>query len=741
VSLSPEEWRRALALSRSTRSSDDNELLNQYGQPARSSAAQTQPGRFDQHTNEQQSDQAMIDKLLGSKDDDPRTIANSPETMRALQILGGRAPSVEVGPIETKTREPSSQTVREPSASRVDVGPISVRGQGTQYDGMTLPETQIVGDPRSGGLPPNPYEDDPLAQALRRTGSDPARVLGPRAQAASDNYQTNYHPEKATGRDNGYGRQMRDVNVSNDETAALQAMVRSKGGGDLGMTERDERQPLVNRVPPPNGDAAIQQHIENLDRRNAAEAAPQAREPLRADATSRELNQQLAEGRNREIDVVGHRGDAASEMGAQAAELAAQRRAELKGGLDKSLQRVDQNNTQRDAFAARARAHLANISGLANNAPEEKGGALRMIASIVGGMPGAGGIGHALGALSGSMGETAGRYKQQLGAQQAAYAATSGAMQDLDANSESEMRINHAISQATYLQYNAALDQFKAEADSKSARQSASELQEHLQNGYVDSERAWKAVREDIARKLGKDEKEQKAEDYFHRLDLGDLQEGVDHGRYANSSKATEVLQARKMNAQKVVGGELDITDKRLGIDKTNAEIKKLNAEAAGGGKMTEAERKNDNMAQGIAGPTGPYARLDKMVQAAGGDPTKMDMPRWGIGGPSKDPFGKEGIASSIWNAVAVPEEHQQFEADSNALAEAVLRAESGATITDSDMAQKKAALGIDSSDEKVRARALMSLLQRARAIDDRGRLTAGSQAGGGVRFTADKGR
>lgn len=157
----------------------------------------------------------------------------------------------------------------------------------------------------------------------------------------------------------------------------------------------------------------------------------------------------------------------------------------------------------------------------------------------------------------------------------------------------------------------------------------------------------------------------------------------------------------------------------KLGNAKTSVELAKLEEEtrrsaaegAKGpGGPKTEGERKTDQV---VRGALPAYSRLTPMIRDKYGvelKSDKIDMPWYGVN-------------ESMLPGIVVPKGHEQFEADTTTLLEAVLRAKSGASITAQDVDIERKALGLESSSEEVRANGLKRLVSAYEALDTQGRI------------------
>jgi hypothetical protein len=196
------------------------------------------------------------------------------------------------------------------------------------------------------------------------------------------------------------------------------------------------------------------------------------------------------------------------------------------------------------------------------------------------------------------------------------------------------------------------------------------------------------------AAKAGASRAKQAKRDRYFATDLSDLLSM--RGTPEWNETAEEVLSERIATEQKE-------RSNKAGADKTEAEVtlarKKAEDEAKAGPKLTEGERKIDTVVQGAA-PA--YERLAKVP----------------------DGNFNRGATNERWVPDALrSQETLQQRADIKNLAMAVLRAESGASISEAEIENKFDSLPVNSGDPDVRAQGMKDLLNAYRALDTQGRL------------------
>ena len=424
-------------------------------------------------------------------------------------------------------------------------------------------------------------------------------------------------------------------------------------------------------------------------------------------ASTGTLQRERTEHMNEALDLKGRQGEIASRGMDRQAEAAGELEQGRRDGIAATRQRVEANRAQRQALEAQANERLGKISQMVDNRPEARGQMMQIIGAVLSAAPGgAGGIGRGLAMMGQSMNNRVQEWMQEIGANQALHNQLLAAAREEQGDSEHEVRIESGLQELAAGVYNAELEKIKAETQSEEVKRAASVLQNGLRSQFTDAE---------LQKRTAQQAK--RGDDMLWRMPMDQLAEQIAAGNVGKHGQ--EIYQQRAKASQGVRKGEAE-------LEQTAAQTEKLRREGEGGPKMTESERKVDSVVKGIAGENGPYARLSKIVTDAGGDTSRMDMPRFGVG----------GVSSVLPNAL-VPEENLQQDADLNALIGAVLRAESGASITQDEVANKRRGLGLDSSDETVRAQGLQSLLQQVRSIDTHGRLQGSGR--GAVRFSPEQ--
>ncbi len=153
-----------------------------------------------------------------------------------------------------------------------------------------------------------------------------------------------------------------------------------------------------------------------------------------------------------------------------------------------------------------------------------------------------------------------------------------------------------------------------------------------------------------------------------------------------------------------IQGKATEIDSKTAENARQEEELRLKREQDAKGGKLTANEEK---MLPVVEGAKEAYGRLSKL---ASGSPDKVDMPT----------FGVRGVTSYLPDAY-IPESHLQHKADVESMFAAVMRGESGGKVDETEIKGKRAAYGMDSSDETVRARGLQALLKQFKKLDTRG--------------------
>jgi hypothetical protein len=408
---------------------------------------------------------------------------------------------------------------------------------------------------------------------------------------------------------------------------------------------------------------------------------------------------------NKRIEIAGRSGDStgqdATSYNAQA-EIRGRQASQSKANADDARGRVDERREHEARYQQEADRIYEDMKAHAQPPPQSTVSKVLGIVGAVAGMGGRGGAAQGIGMLSSMLGGDQERWAAEQAANSQLYQA---ALKNVGADRDgaaSDIAIAQGLTALEAHEIDASLEQIKAMGLSRNATRTAEDLQlkfrGEVRNGLIGMEQAKAnaaAARGDMAQR-----------DALMRMDIPTLR-AMEAGPSGLSELGQQILADKIKKDQADKGGYADIRKKE-------AEL----AAGPGGGKMTDGERKIDMVVQGIAGADGPYARMAQLVSKAGGDPNKIDMPRFGVGG-----------VTGYLPSQVVPEENLQQDADLNALVGSVLRAESGASISKEEVENKRRALGLDSSDESVRAKGLTTLLQQVKAIDLQGRLGAVDEA------------
>lgn len=149
---------------------------------------------------------------------------------------------------------------------------------------------------------------------------------------------------------------------------------------------------------------------------------------------------------------------------------------------------------------------------------------------------------------------------------------------------------------------------------------------------------------------------------------------------------------------RKAAADDAALASKKIGDQKTQAEIAKLEAEArGGGGHMSDGDKKLARLAQGIepaVAHLAPYLSSGK------------DIPYLGVAetGPAK-------ALGAVIPEAFTPNENLAFRSSVDAVANVLLRDESGAALPPAEVASKKASWGIGSGSHEMRKEGLRRML------------------------------
>lgn len=160
---------------------------------------------------------------------------------------------------------------------------------------------------------------------------------------------------------------------------------------------------------------------------------------------------------------------------------------------------------------------------------------------------------------------------------------------------------------------------------------------------------------------------------------------------------------------RKAAADEAALASKKLGDQKTEAEIAKLGAEArSGGGHMSDGDKKLARLSAGVA----------PAVQFLAPYLGSKEIPYLGVAqtGPAK-------ALNAIVPEALTPDENLQFGASVAALENVLLRDESGASISESDQNAKRASWGTRSGSHAVRKEGLRRMLLEFAARKSNGTL------------------
>lgn len=459
-----------------------------------------------------------------------------------------------------------------------------------------------------------------------------------------------------------------------------------------------------------------------------APAEPVEQRDFNRKASSGTLQNELQEGQNRTLDLVEQLGD--KEHGglvrAEGAEAKAGELGELRqiqrSRRENVTSRLDLNRAQKDEFEARINAKIDQMSDKMRNPPKDTMG---MVMGIIGAVMSAGGKGGAASALQGlgsALNSKMRNWEAGLAADDAELKNLRGMFDMQNNDSESELRQEANLSALAVAEFDSALKQVEQTVESKEAKEAAA-----LTRLTLRQQAAQHML--DIRKRAAGAQREQEIYQLLASAPTAEKRAALAGQFGALGQKVLQNIQKSDKGMADINQTVTDTQKAQAETAKTLTEAQKLAIEATNPqSKMSEGERRNDSVIAGVAGENGPYRRLQKIITAAGGDIKKMDMPRFGIG----------GISKYVPDAL-VPQENIQQSADIEALVSAALRAESGAQISDQEIINKRAkALGLDSSDETVRAQGLMTLMDQLGAFDTQGRLKKTS-SGGVPSFKPDK--
>jgi hypothetical protein len=417
---------------------------------------------------------------------------------------------------------------------------------------------------------------------------------------------------------------------------------------------------------------------------------------------------------NRALDLATEKGEIQATGADRGADELERLEGIKRGGREDQLARRDTNRAQKDDFERQALDRLNAMSEKMANPPKDT---MSKVMAIIGAAltaKGNGGGAAAAQMLGGLIGDKTKQWEQSIAADQtmAKNLMEMAKWQNDDTNNELDQE--KMFSSLAVGEVDAALKKIELETGSAEAKRAAEEARNTLRNQFVGHQMALNDKQ--AAAQAGM--KRSAQEDMLYQI----ISRGQTPAeRAALASRYGKVGQRVLQDIQKS-------DQNAANTDKTLAETAKTDAELAAAGdpktKLSAEQQKWDSVVSSVGGANGAYSRLNKLVAKGGGDPSKMDMPRFGVGG-----------ISSILPEHLVPEENIQEDADINALINVVLRGESGGAIGNEEIKGKRRALGIDSNDEQVRARGLLSLMSQVRAMDVGGRLGG---KGGEVSFKAD---
>lgn len=469
------------------------------------------------------------------------------ETQRALDQLGGRSaqPAMDPAQIERELLAANGAPDYDARAAR---GEFGSRGPRPPQVDMAITPEEIEQYERTRGVPENPYDSPEVQQALAIARGE-QQPLPPRNQEIDAAYQARALPKMDPnwegGRaDRGVRRVPGQPALDTDAIAAaeLEAYKRIRPDdpelkGDLnalGVTgaapKFDPRSPAL----PPDTDRALE--LTGSDYRTQQ---PESDE------------QRL---RREDAEFAGRKGFLAADSLQRQADIQGEKAASVRESLAETRKSVEERRGQQRNFEAMAMERLQRITALADNPPEEVTNKARVIMGGLLNFASGGRVSDGRKAMGEALAADVERWKAEISANKALLDATLDMSKHAGGEAERDARLDGALLEYGFGAYNAAFEQEKLTAQSQEQRRQAEEAQRTLEKAYP------------LARMWTMPIPELRA--YMAKGELGE--------------EGQKILAERVKTDQGTREGELEITGKSVGIQKTQAETEKLRREAGG---------------------------------------------------------------------------------------------------------------------------------------------------------------
>lgn len=432
----------------------------------------------------------------------------------------------------------------------------SAAGEAIHQDQMRTPPV-----PWRDGLPENPYGEEPddgvvdmepitvraRPQAeIEPPASPPLQNQDPvnaKRAAIAAKFQREYPSNENLGAMGGTGNGLdrpADVVRRPVPPELLQAVARSKAEGTLAdlpagtndalaRTGSDYRVPEPERAPPPD------QLAQMRDEARFATEVPIAK----------------AESFQRQADLKGQ-------------EAARQREV-----TEQSRQNVDQRRQQMRGFEAQAVDRLNRITALVDSPPQESRNAGRAIMGAILSVASQGRVSDGREAMAREMRANVERWKTEIAGNREAMDALLAMSKHQGNVAEFDAQLDQKLLEYEFGALNASLEQEKLQAQSREQLHAAEQAQRTLIGGYVRSQ-LYTMPLPDLARAV-------------QSGDVGEEGQKVFYERAEAETKLQKGELDLRKGQQDLQQGDVDMQGKRLGMEKTQAEIEKLRRESAGG--------------------------------------------------------------------------------------------------------------------------------------------------------------
>jgi len=422
-------------------------------------------------------------------------------------------------------------------------------------------------------------------------------------------------------------------------------------------------------------------------------------------ATVRDYQDQEIADANKRLGLAERAGDETAMTHTKAAALRHEQADEARSALDTAKADAGKHKAKREEYEKRADAVYEEMA--ANKRPPDRA----MVEKVMGVLAGLAAMGgHSSGAqglqLIGSL--FAPDRAQWAGEQAANSQLYQAATRGIDVNNASEehdYQIASRVGAAKAHEIEAALDAVKEEGLSEEGMRAADDLKLNVRQqarGFLTKAAQDEEAARLKAAALAKSRALTRKEEFFNQVPLDELRAMPAHER---GKIGNEVLAQRNKDDQAFLGGKAELEGKEQAREKGEQEIEALRQKNALGpdANLSADERKVRRLLTGVA-PS--VANLRKMAEAKEAPP---------------HPY-KKYVPDLLTS-----EETLNQQADLSAVADILLRDESGAAISPDEKAKKLDGWGVTSGDADVRRRGLNKMLAEYEA-----RLGAHGGAAGG---------